>query len=63
MVPWLALNREGLSILVHPNTDNQRLDHMVRALWLGPELLVYGERLSEGPLDNDEQDPNTEPTL
>ena len=62
LVPWLALNREGLSILVHPNTDNQRLDHLVRAVWLGPELRVFGERLSEGPLVNDEQDPNTDPT-
>jgi len=61
LVPWLALNREGLSILVHPNTDNQRLDHLVRALWLGPELHILGEVLSEGPLDDDEQEPNTQP--
>ena len=33
------------------------------ALWLGPELHILGERLSEAPLDNDEQDPNTQPTL
>ena len=63
LVPWLALNRSDLSILVHPNTDNQRLDHMVRALWLGPQLHIHGDFLSEEPLDNDEQDPNTEPSI
>jgi DOPA 4,5-dioxygenase len=63
LVPWLALNREGLSILVHPNTDDQRKDHLVRPLWLGPQIQVFGDRLTEGPLENDEQDPNTEPGL
>ena len=48
---------------MHPNTDNQRLDHMVRALWLGPQLHIHGDFLSEEPLDNDEQDPNTEPSI
>jgi DOPA 4,5-dioxygenase len=63
LVPWLMLNRGELSILVHPNTDNQRLDHLQRCLWLGPQLHVFGERLSEGPLEDDEQDPNTTPSL
>ena len=61
LVPWLMLNREELSILVHPNTDNQRLDHLQRGLWLGAPVRIYGERLSHGPLDNDEQEPNTAP--
>ena len=63
LVPWLMLNRDGLSILVHPNTDNQRLDHLERCLWLGAPVHVFGERLSEGPLEDDEQDPNTTPNL
>ena len=34
-VPWLMLNRRGLPVLVHPNTDNPRDDHLVHAIWLG----------------------------
>jgi DOPA 4,5-dioxygenase len=63
IVPWLMLNREQLSILVHPNSDDQRLDHLQRAIWLGPAVRVYGDRLPQGRLENDEQDPNTSPHL
>ena len=38
LVPWLMLNRLGLSILVHPNTDNPLHDHLSQAAWIGPEL-------------------------
>ncbi len=40
LVPWLALNREGLTVLVHPNTGQDLPDHADRAMWLGesPEL-------------------------
>jgi DOPA 4,5-dioxygenase len=38
VVPWLMLNREGLSVLVHPSTGDSRGDHLVRALWLGDRL-------------------------
>ena len=40
LVPWLALNREGLVIFVHPNTGQDLPDHADRAMWLGdsPEL-------------------------
>lgn len=45
LVPWLMLNRDGLSILVHPNTLRPRDDHLVNALWLGEPL-----PLKEDPL-------------
>ncbi len=38
VVPWLMLNREGLSVLVHPSTGEAYGDHLVRSLWLGERL-------------------------
>ncbi len=37
-VPWLMLNHEGLSVLVHPLTDDAYDDHSAHALWLGRPL-------------------------
>jgi aromatic ring-cleaving dioxygenase len=47
LVPWLALHREGLSILMHPNTLAPRADHLVHVLWLGPPLPLRPEVLPE----------------
>ncbi len=38
IVPWLMLNRDGLSILVHPETGDDYQDHAFNALWLGDKL-------------------------
>lgn len=38
IVPWLMLNREGLSILVHPSTGDDVTDHRDSPLWLGEKL-------------------------
>lgn len=38
VVPWLMLNREGLDILVHPETGDAFTDHTAHALWLGSPL-------------------------
>jgi aromatic ring-cleaving dioxygenase len=38
IVPWLMLNRSGLSILVHPETGDDYQDHAFNALWLGDKL-------------------------
>lgn len=66
-VPWLMLNRDGLSVLVHPNTLWPKDDHLVHALWLGTPLPINDamlpvevpsrERVEELP------PPNTSPTL
>ncbi len=37
-VPWLMLNRRGLTILVHPNTGQDVPDHADFPLWLGEKL-------------------------
>lgn len=47
LVPWLALHREELNVLVHPNTLAPRADHLVHALWLGPPLPLRGDVLPE----------------
>ena len=38
LVPWLAFNRHGLTILIHPDTGDDIPDHTDRALWLGDKL-------------------------
>jgi DOPA 4,5-dioxygenase len=38
LVPFLALNREGLAVLVHAETGRARSDHAEHALWMGAVL-------------------------
>jgi DOPA 4,5-dioxygenase len=40
VVPWLMLNRDGLSVLVHPTTDDVIADHETRPLWMGEPLAI-----------------------
>lgn len=64
LVPWLMLNREGLAILVHPNTGRERRDHLIHALWLGEILpIVNQDMLSEKTEAEGPRTPNTQPTL
>ena len=46
LVPWLALNREGLVIFVHPNTGQDLPDHAQRAIWLGEKVELNLDVLS-----------------
>ena len=45
VVPWLMLHREGLDILVHPETGDAGGDHLERSLWLGKKLRLNIEPL------------------
>jgi DOPA 4,5-dioxygenase len=35
LVPWLALNRRGLTVFVHPDTGEALTDHSANVIWLG----------------------------
>jgi DOPA 4,5-dioxygenase len=37
-VPWLMLNRDGLTILLHPETGDDLADHTAHAAWFGEVL-------------------------
>lgn len=40
LLSWLALNRQGLTILIHPLTGNDLKDHTDYASWMGePQAL------------------------
>jgi aromatic ring-cleaving dioxygenase len=38
LLPWLMLNRDGLTILLHPGTGDAYADHTDHAAWLGGML-------------------------
>jgi len=38
VVPWLMVNRSGLSVLVHPLTGDMVADHETHPLWMGETL-------------------------
>ncbi len=35
VLPWLAMNRDGLVIFTHPVTGNDLRDHRDHAIWMG----------------------------
>ncbi len=37
-LPWLMLNRDGLTVLLHPETGDDVADHSEHAAWLGAVL-------------------------
>ena len=47
LVPWLMLSRDGLVVLVHPETGRPRADHLHHAAWLGTVLPLDGSVLPE----------------
>jgi DOPA 4,5-dioxygenase len=45
LLPWLMLNRDGLTVLLHPGTGNDYADHADHAVWLGDKLPLRLEAL------------------
>ena len=48
LVPWLMLNREGLSVLVQRVTGDSYGDLLERSLWLGEKLKLNESVLRRG---------------
>lgn len=66
LVPWLQLNSLGLTILLHPNTDDPRADHLYYTLWVNRSQPVnaYGMRKpAPGQPAVERVFPNTKPTV
>jgi aromatic ring-cleaving dioxygenase len=67
LVPFLMLNRLGLTVLVHPETDDPQTDHLVHALWLGEVLPLDASNLPRSLRARGESPspivPNTNPSL
>lgn len=45
LLPWLMLNRRGLTILLHPETGDDYTDHATHAVWFGAVLPLRLEML------------------
>lgn len=45
LVPWLMVNRDGLSVLVHPQIGDAVADHTAHTVWLGPPLHIVVDAL------------------
>ena len=47
IIPWLALNRDGLIVFIHPDTGDALKDHRDHAIWMGAipdlDLTMFGQ--------------------
>lgn len=55
LVPWLMLNRDGLTVLVHPETGDDLVDHRDYALWMGELLALDLSALTSGFTESSKQ--------
>ncbi len=46
VVPWLMLNKNGLTVLVHRISEDEIKDHTERALWIGDKLDLNLDKLN-----------------
>ena len=45
IVPWLAMNRKDLDMLVHPNSGDGYEDHVQNRMWIGNSMDLEYEAL------------------
>ena len=58
------LNRDNLTILLHPNTGHPRADHLTNSFWFGEVLKIENVEMLPEQSDEDERAvPNTSPTI
>jgi aromatic ring-cleaving dioxygenase len=67
IIPWLQLNSLGLTILLHPNTEDPRADHLYYALWVNRSQPVNAYGWPQ-PVPGKEPEveqifPNTQPSV
>ncbi|MEG2314561.1 DOPA 4,5-dioxygenase family protein, partial [Brevundimonas sp.] len=65
IIPWLQLNSLGLTILLHPNTDDPRADHLDYAMWINRAQPVNAYRMTSHVEAHEIEKilPNTRPTI
>jgi aromatic ring-cleaving dioxygenase len=47
LVPFVMMNRQGLTVLLHPQSGRPRDDHTVNAVWMGQVLTLNAAMLPE----------------
>jgi aromatic ring-cleaving dioxygenase len=47
VVPFVMMNRMGLTVLLHPESGRPRDDHTINATWMGAVLPVNVDKLPE----------------
>jgi aromatic ring-cleaving dioxygenase len=47
LVPFVMMNRMGLTVLLHPESGRPRDDHTLNATWMGTVLQLNVDRLPE----------------
>ena len=47
LVPFVMMNRQGLTVLLHPQSGRPREDHTLNAVWMGEILPLKTEMLPE----------------
>lgn len=48
-IPWLMLNRGGLTVFLHPETGDELADHTDHAIWMGAMLELDTSVLEHDP--------------
>lgn len=47
LVPFVMMNRQGLTVLLHPQSGRPRDDHTIHATWMGQVLPLKADTLPE----------------